>query len=297
MSLPVTAFRAAASLAPTLALVLALLPPHAARAADGGELTFTFTTGADDLRGGNVSGTGNNVGIALVTRDGRTVRAFRNLNESRTWGGGSTQTVTRTFPGTLDQVAAVEVSVSDRMKADIFEQPDTWSLDRLRIVVRLAGAERTLLDATPRAALTAGAAPLRLALAAPLRDRCATDDGCDDGLFCNGVERCVVASAPGALRECRAGTPVACGGGQQCDEASNRCQAARVDRDGDGAASILSGGDDCDDEDPRRFPGNVEVCDANGFDEDCDFGTGGARDVDRDGHTDAMCFNWGPPRR
>lgn len=40
------------------------------------------------------------------------------------------------------------------------------------------------------------------------------------------------------------------------------------DNDGDGHGDILSGGDDCDDNNPNRFPGNPEICD--GLDNDCD---------------------------
>ena len=63
------------------------------------------------------------------------------------------------------------------------------------------------------------------------------------------------------------------------------------DCDGDGHESPRFGGDDCDDFDARRFPGNAEVCDAEGLDEDCDLQTSGLRDADGDGVNSAACFN------
>jgi hypothetical protein len=58
-------------------------------------------------------------------------------------------------------------------------------------------------------------------------------------------------------------------------------------------ANVLVGGpgDDCDDGDADRFPGNAEICDAEGHDEDCDPMTFGFRDGDGDGHADANCRN------
>lgn len=64
-----------------------------------------------------------------------------------------------------------------------------------------------------------------------------------------------------------------------------------TDADGDGVASVAHGGADCDDSDPNRYPGNTEVCDAAGHDEDCDPSTFGNRDYDRDGFPDAACYN------
>jgi len=69
---------------------------------------------------------------------------------------------------------------------------------------------------------------------------------------------------------------------------------AYLHADGDGRDSIACGGDDCDDNDRNRYPGNAEVCDAEDHDEDCDATTFGNRDVDGDGHIDALCGNWGP---
>jgi len=63
------------------------------------------------------------------------------------------------------------------------------------------------------------------------------------------------------------------------------------DKDGDGIRSVECGGDDCDDNDNRRYPGNVEVCDANNHDEDCNPETFGPKDSDQDGYYDALCCN------
>ena len=60
-------------------------------------------------------------------------------------------------------------------------------------------------------------------------------------------------------------------------------KSAKRDADGDGRLSIAHGGDDCDDNDPARFPGNVEVADRSNHDEDCDPETFGFIDQDGDG--------------
>jgi len=67
--------------------------------------------------------------------------------------------------------------------------------------------------------------------------------------------------------------------------------AFAIDEDGDGHASYIDGGDDCDDYNANRYPGNVEVCDVLNVDEDCDYSTGGFRDADGDGFADARCYN------
>lgn len=66
---------------------------------------------------------------------------------------------------------------------------------------------------------------------------------------------------------------------------------AQQDRDGDGHVAATDGGDDCDDSDARRFPGNAEIADDDYHDEDCDPTTFGVRDRDGDGFTDAAVCN------
>jgi len=104
---------------------------------------------------------------------------------------------------------------------------------------------------------------------------------CDDGVFCNGQERCedgacVLGDAP-------------CEG--TCVEEEDRCVPAGCpDGDGDGAADAACGGTDCDDADAARFPGAREICDPEGRDEDCDDATYG-RDRDGDGYVGVGCCN------
>ena len=125
---------------------------------------------------------------------------------------------------------------------------------------------------------------------------CVADPDCDDGLFCNGAEACVAGA-------CVAGSAIACDDTIECtidvcDEDLDRCVFAAPDADGDGVrdASCVDGegmplGADCDDADGNRFPGNPEVCDVDGHDEDCNLATFGAIDRDGDGYFDARCCN------
>ena len=123
---------------------------------------------------------------------------------------------------------------------------------------------------------------------------CASDAVCDDGVFCNGAERCDPGAANAAADGCAPPAAAACSATEICDETARTCtpnSCPTPDADGDGHASLACGGDDCDDDDANRFPGNPEVCDTLGHDEDCDALTVGPLDLDRDGFIDRVCCN------
>lgn len=93
---------------------------------------------------------------------------------------------------------------------------------------------------------------------------------CDDGRFCNGSERCEPGSPAASPRGCVPGDRP-CPMSDSCDEASELCMTGGCedpDEDGDGFARPACAGDDCDDRNPDKFPGNPEVDD--GIDNDCD---------------------------
>src|SRR5690606_15315759 len=124
-------------------------------------------------------------------------------------------------------------------------------------VCALVVASCALLAAcTGQPALTDAAAP---PVDAPVTCRDETD--CDDGLFCNGPERCRPRDPDADPYGCvPAASP--CGEAALCNETADTCVADCTDADGDGAAALDCGGDDCDDADPTRYPGAPEVCDA-----------------------------------
>ncbi len=117
-------------------------------------------------------------------------------------------------------------------------------------------------------------------------DPCDDSNDCDDGTFCNGREVC----QEGFCVDGR----YPCAEGQSCAESVGQCVSdcdVDEDADGDGFLAIECGGSDCDDSNPNRYPGNFEVCDELGRDEDCNPETLGSRDTDRDGYIDAACCN------
>lgn len=98
---------------------------------------------------------------------------------------------------------------------------------------------------------------------------CRSDLDCDDGVFCNGTERC------DPVRGCISSSPVQCiFNGDRCvmgvcAEASRQCVRSPRDEDRDGFSLVgCPGGGDCDDNDPGVNPRAAEVC-HNGIDDDC----------------------------
>ena len=130
----------------------------------------------------------------------------------------------------------------------------------------------------------------------PDSGRCMRDIDCDDGLFCDGTERCTNGSCvAGPLTLCNDHLACTVDG---CSEDRRACvyRVPDADHDGHGARTCVDAhgtplGDDCDDTDANRFPGNREICDPLHHDEDCDPTTHGGVDADADGYEDARCCN------
>ncbi len=124
---------------------------------------------------------------------------------------------------------------------------------------------------------------------------CRTGADCDDGTFCNGTEECLPRDPAADARGCVPARTSPCdAAGERCSEDDDACVTScdeSPDADGDGRRAVECGGDDCDDGDPNAFPGNLEVCDVEMHDEDCDRSTFGVRDGDRDFEPDARCCN------
>jgi hypothetical protein len=76
-----------------------------------------------------------------------------------------------------------------------------------------------------------------------------------------------------------------------CAEGARTCAIECPDADDDGHTDLSCGGRDCDDADPERAPGRIEICDPEGHDEDCDPDTFGEVDLDEDGALDSACCN------
>lgn len=98
---------------------------------------------------------------------------------------------------------------------------------------------------------------------------CSSAGECDDGVWCNGPERCLGGFCVPAIEgPCTSHTACVV---DACDEAKKSCThtpTTGLDADGDGHVALACGGDDCNDKDPTVYKGAVELCD--GKDNDCD---------------------------
>ncbi len=122
-------------------------------------------------------------------------------------------------------------------------------------------------------------------------ETCVADSDCANGVFCDGVERCMPGATDADSRGCVSPTSPPCTDDEECDEDAATCDMRCVDADADGHGALECGGDDCDDADANRFPGNVEVCDSTAHDEDCNPDTFGFVDADADGSGSYACCN------
>ena len=94
------------------------------------------------------------------------------------------------------------------------------------------------------------------------------DADCDDGVYCNGAERCDVRDG------CAFGEPVACSDDNTCTidtcvEDTQSCRNDPRDADADGDPTRNCGGKDCDDGNPLVSSMVAEVC-GNQRDDNCD---------------------------
>lgn len=94
------------------------------------------------------------------------------------------------------------------------------------------------------------------------------DSACQNGVFCDGVERC------NPRLGCVPGDPIGCSDQNTCtidacDELTQGCTHVRRDADLDGDPDWHCGGGDCDDADPTVSSTQPEVC-GNDRDDDCD---------------------------
>ncbi|MCD4705553.1 putative metal-binding motif-containing protein, partial [bacterium] len=127
-----------------------------------------------------------------------------------------------------------------------------------------------------------------------LCDGSCQDANCADDPDCSGISCCGDGSCDaGECSNCPADCAVAdCCGNGICDSAVGEntvnCSGDCVcqDADNDGHTDQICGGDDCDDFNPNRFPGNPEICD--GIDNDCNPATidGNICDNDNDNYCD-----------
>lgn len=92
---------------------------------------------------------------------------------------------------------------------------------------------------------------------------------CAAGKYCSVSDGCVASPACATTVQCEALWAMdACKANPTCDPATSLCLFTLLDKDGDGHAPQVYGGDDCDDSNNVVYPGAAEICD--GEDNNCD---------------------------
>lgn len=237
-----------------------------------GVFEITLMTGNDDLR--------ENSRAELVIRltSGRELRQLlHNPGErlaDRTQKNTSLNFAPAVMLSEIDQVSLAWT----RDGGDMVKRPDEWEMAELRLSVRNSRNQlQTFFSSSRRKFVESGVFALETSRRSSGISMCRFDNECDDGRFCTGVERCAPGSAGSDARGCLVASTPACRGSMRCDETSDRClsSVACPDNDGDGVTALHCGGSDCDDNDARRYPGNIEIWDQQGRDEDCDDSTSG----------------------
>lgn len=241
-------------------------------------LSVSVRLGGDGIRGGG------QLLLVFEMSDGRT-RRF-DLNRTREeWPGGAEKAIDVTVVPPMQYSAIQRIGIEwHGSQGDITQEQDDFDLARLHVESTAVSTTTPIINGSAvlvysRTTSTrfdndqtqwfGGVRPTVSAAAI-----CTADSDCDDRRYCNGVERCEPSNASADARGCIVGVSP-CPPGENCNEAAKQCDVLCVDNDGDGHQSVRCGGDDCDDSDANRYPGNVEVWDAANHDEDCDVNTHG----------------------
>ena len=274
-----------------IVLIILLLTAYPfAHGQDLSQIYVRIGTGDDDLRGGS------ELTLTINRKDGANIKIP--LIQGRRLGDRTVTSRVYAVEPRLPLVNLTSASISwTPGRCDAPCQTDQWWMTEFTLRVGAGPEDPTFKQAIENASFassvsgritTLSVSEDRITLPHKFEDRdqtinlfsasavrmCQNDSECSDGLFCNGVERCQPSNAAADARGCLVSSAPACASGS-CNEAGNRCEQACVDSDGDGHQSNACGGDDCDDNDAARFPGNVEVFGDNDKDQDCNPDTHG----------------------
>ncbi|MDH3701346.1 MAG: hypothetical protein OEU46_08525 [Alphaproteobacteria bacterium] len=101
-------------------------------------LEFRFTTGNDDLRGGN-----DNVNVTVGFKDGRHER-FRNANDARKWHNGTTHTVKYELIRPVHPSYLKNISLNTTFRGGM--GGDNWNLNKFEVFAVIDGRARRIFS-------------------------------------------------------------------------------------------------------------------------------------------------------